>query len=44
MDALKSFEKVELGGFKADSVSIMKSELKPSGAVYTQMQEIKFKD
>ena len=41
MDALKSFEKVELGGFKAESVSIMKSELKPSGAVYTQLQEIK---
>jgi 2'-5' RNA ligase len=44
MDALKSFENVELGGFKAESISIMKSELKPSGAVYTQLQEIKFKD
>jgi len=41
MDALKSFEKVELGGFKTESVSIMKSELKPSGAVYTQLHEIK---
>lgn len=43
MDALKSFENVELGGFKAESVSIMKSELKPSDAVYTQIQEIKLK-
>jgi len=43
MDALKSFEKAELGGFKALSVSIMKSELKPSGAVYTQLHEIKLK-
>ena len=44
MDALKSFEKLELGGFKADSVSIMRSELKPSGAVYTQIHVMKFKD
>jgi 2'-5' RNA ligase len=40
MDALKSFENVELGGFRAESVSIMKSELKPSGAVYTEMYRI----
>ena len=43
MDALKSFENVELGGFKADLVSLMKSELKPSGAVYTQLHEIRFR-
>jgi 2'-5' RNA ligase len=31
---------VNLGGFEANAVSLMKSELKPSGAVYTEMGRV----
>jgi RNA 2',3'-cyclic 3'-phosphodiesterase len=34
---------VHLGGFEADRVSLMKSELKPSGAVYTEVGRIELK-
>lgn len=40
MKALAGFEKVELGVINADAVSVMKSELRPSGAVYTEMRRI----
>lgn len=43
MKALAGFEKVELGTIKADAVSVMKSELRPSGAVYTEMKRIGLK-
>jgi RNA 2',3'-cyclic 3'-phosphodiesterase len=42
MKEAEKYEKVELGSFTASSVSVMKSELKPSGAVYTEMRQIKF--
>ena len=38
--ALALHENAELGTFTAGSVSVMKSELKPSGAVYTEMHKI----
>ncbi len=38
--ALESFRDADLGEFKADAVSVMKSELKPFGAVYTEMRRI----
>jgi 2'-5' RNA ligase len=31
---------VNLGGFEADRVSLMKSELKPAGAVYTEVGRV----
>jgi len=34
---LEEFEKVELGSFNVKEVSLMKSELRPKGAVYTQL-------
>ncbi len=40
MRKVAEYEKADLGGFTAESVSIMKSELKPSGAVYTEMRRI----
>ncbi len=43
MKALAGFEKVELGTIEADVVSVMKSELRPSGAVYTEMRRIGLK-
>ncbi len=43
MKALAGFEKVELGTIEADVVSVMKSELRPSGAVYTEMRRIELK-
>ena len=40
MRKVAEYEKAELGSFVADSISVMKSELKPSGAVYTEMRRI----
>jgi 2'-5' RNA ligase len=37
---LESFKDADLGEFKADAVSVMKSELKRTGAVYTEMRRI----
>jgi 2'-5' RNA ligase len=34
---------VNLGGFEADAVSLMKSELKTSGAVYTEMGRVELR-
>jgi 2'-5' RNA ligase len=42
MKEAEKYEKAELGSFTASSVSVMKSELKPSGAVYTEMRQVKF--
>lgn len=36
--AVAGFEKTGFGTIRADAVSIMKSELRPSGAVYTEMK------
>lgn len=43
MRAMAPFEKVELGEIRAASISVMKSELKPSGAVYTEMHRVELK-
>ena len=40
---IKQYEDFEAGSFIASSVSVMKSELKPSGAVYTEMARIQLK-
>jgi 2'-5' RNA ligase len=40
MRLVSGHEKAELGSFTADSVSVMNSELKPAGAVYTEMRRI----
>lgn len=40
---LEKVRDVKLGGFEADAVSLMKSELKPSGAVYTEMGRVELK-
>ena len=39
--ALGMFADASLGEFTADAVSVMKSELRPSGAVYTEMKRIR---
>ena len=41
--ALEGFRDADLGEFPADFVSVMKSELKPSGEVYTEMRRIVLK-
>jgi RNA 2',3'-cyclic 3'-phosphodiesterase len=41
--AIGKISDVNLGGFDADHVSLMKSELKPSGAVYTEMGRVELK-
>lgn len=43
MKAAAGYEGIELGGFTAGRVSVMKSELKPSGAVYTEMRAVELK-
>jgi len=40
VNALTEFEGVELGAINVESVSVMKSELRPSGAIYTEMRRI----
>ncbi|HEY6010686.1 MAG TPA: RNA 2',3'-cyclic phosphodiesterase, partial [Nitrospirota bacterium] len=40
MQALDSVKDAKLPAFEVKSVSLMKSELKPSGAVYTEMGKI----
>ena len=37
---IESIEDVKLGGFEADRVSLMKSELKREGAVYTEVGKV----
>lgn len=37
MRSVAQLEKVEAGGFTAGAVSVMKSELRPTGAVYTEL-------
>ena len=34
----------ELGQYRVDRVSLMKSELRPGGSVYSQMMEIELKE
>jgi 2'-5' RNA ligase len=41
--AIEGIRGVNLGGFEADRVSLMKSELKPSGAVYTEVGSVELK-
>lgn len=41
--ALDGIKNVRLPGFDADSISLMKSELKPSGAVYTELGRVDLK-
>lgn len=41
--AVEGIRDVNLGGFEADRVSLMKSELKPSGAVYTEVGRVELK-
>jgi 2'-5' RNA ligase len=40
MTALEEIKDIRLPGFDVTSVSLMKSELKPSGAVYTEMGRV----
>jgi len=40
---LEEVKDISLPGFEATSVSLMKSELKPSGAVYTEMGRVELK-
>jgi 2'-5' RNA ligase len=40
---LEEIKDISLPGFEATSVSLMKSELKPSGAVYTEMGRVELK-
>lgn len=41
--ALESVKDIKLPGFAADHISLMKSELKPSGAVYTEIGKVELK-
>ncbi|HET7318561.1 MAG TPA: 2'-5' RNA ligase family protein, partial [Nitrospirota bacterium] len=41
--AIGKISDVNLGGFDADHVSLMKSELKPSGAVYTELGKVELR-
>jgi 2'-5' RNA ligase len=38
--ALEEFDKIELGYLNVEEVSLMKSELRPKGAVYTQIWKV----
>jgi 2'-5' RNA ligase len=38
--AVEGIKDVKIGEFEADSVNLMKSELKPSGAVYTEIERV----
>ncbi len=42
MRAVAEIEKIELGGFTAEAVSVMRSELRPTGAVYTELRRAGF--
>lgn len=39
--AIKGFKDIEIGSFVVDAVLLYRSELKPAGAVYTKLREIK---
>ena len=43
LGALEEVKDARLSGFEATAVSLMKSELKPSGAVYTEMGRVELK-
>lgn len=38
--SLDEFDKIELGAFNVEEVSLMKSELRPKGAIYTQIWKV----
>ncbi len=38
--SLEEFDKIELGAFNVTEVSLIKSELRPKGAVYTQLWKV----
>jgi 2'-5' RNA ligase len=42
-NTLEEVKDISLPGFEANSISLMKSELKPSGAVYTEMGRVELK-
>ncbi len=42
IDAIQSEREIELGGFKAEEVLIMRSDMRPEGSIYTRLFEIKF--
>ena len=41
--AIDSIKDIRLAGFEVDHISLMKSELKPSGAVYTEIGRVDLK-
>jgi 2'-5' RNA ligase len=41
--ALNEIKDIRLTGFEVDHISLMKSELKPSGAVYTEIGRVELK-
>ncbi len=43
LKTLEEIRDIKLPGFDVTSVSLMKSELKPSGAVYTELGRVEFK-
>lgn len=42
IDTIESEKEIELGGFNAEEVLIMRSDLRPEGPIYTRLCEIKF--
>jgi len=42
IDAIESEREIELGGFKAEEVLIMRSDLRPEGSIYARLFEIRF--
>jgi 2'-5' RNA ligase len=40
---IESIADVKLGSFEADHISLIKSELRPSGAVYTEVARVELK-
>jgi 2'-5' RNA ligase len=43
LSALEAMKDIRISGFDVDAVSLMKSELRPSGAVYTEMSRVELK-
>lgn len=41
--AMEEFEKIELGSLNVEDVSLMRSELRPKGAIYTQIGKVLLK-
>jgi len=42
--ALEEFDRIELGSLNVDGISLMKSDLNPRGAVYTEMWKVLLKE